>query len=212
VNKLVAVPEDWADRLKRGLTRLEIVASPELEGKILRHMALIREECQRVNLVSSRDRDFLIERHVIPSLQGLKFIENGPSRAICIGSGAGFPGVEVKLFREKMRLTLLEATKKKALFLEKVVSELGLVRVEVQWERAENITEPKYDIALARAVAPMPRLQEIAGPLLKRGGKLIAWKGSRFEEEMRGVKVPRFQVETVFPYAPPQIIVVFRKS
>jgi len=205
------IPENWSDRLKSGLNKLEIVASPEIEAKILQHMALIREECQRMNLVSSRDRDSLIERHVIPSLYGMKFIKNENLRVICIGSGAGFPGVEVKLFRPAIRLTLLEATKKKAIFLEKVVSELSLDSVEVKWERAENITEPKHDIAMARAVAPMVKLQDWVAPLLKKSGKLIAWKGSRFQEEMQAVKIPRFQVESVYPYEPPQIIVVFRK-
>ena len=212
MDKLLAVPGNWSDKLKSGLAKLEIVASPEIEAKIIQHVALIRDECQRVNLVSPRDRDYLIGQHVIPSLQGLKFIEDKKVRAICIGSGAGFPGIEVKLFRNDMELTLLEATKKKALFLEKVVSQLGLEGVDVKWERAENLKEPLYDIAMARAVAPMVKLQEWVAPLLKRGGKLIAWKGSRFKEEMRELKVPRFQVESVYPYEPPKIIVVLRKK
>jgi 16S rRNA (guanine527-N7)-methyltransferase len=212
VDKIQKLAKDLRNILELELAKLGIEASQEEEQKILQHVALIQKECQVMNLVSLKDRGFLIERHVIPSLQGLKYIEDKPLRAICIGSGAGFPGVEVKLFKPNLQLTLLEATKKKTKFLEKVISELGLAGVDVRWERVERLTEIEYDIAMARAVAPIVKLQEWVAPILKKGGKLIAWKGSRFEEEMKEVVNPRFQVETVFPYAPPQIIVVLRKN
>jgi len=172
---------------------------------------MVREESQRVNLVSHGDRDFLIERHVMPSLAALPFVDKAPLRGICIGSGAGFPGAEIKIFRPALRLTLVEATRKKADFLKRVVAELQLEHVEVIWDRAENLASGQFELALARGVAPMARLQEIAAQLLVGGGRLIAWKGSRFPQEMKAVKKPKFELVTVHNYDPPRVLGIFRK-
>ena len=202
---------DWGKRLVSGLKKSGIEAPREMRDRVLLHLALIREECRRINLVSSTDRDFLIERHVLPSLEALAFVEDKPLRAICIGSGAGFPGVEVKIFRPSLEMTLLEATRKKALFLSRVVEELGLNGVSVLWKRAEQMSDESFDVALARGVAPMQKLQGLAAPLLKQGGKLITWKGSRFQEEMKAVRTLKFRVDTIHPYDPPRILVILRK-
>lgn len=202
---------DWGKRLVSGLKKLGIEAPRELRGMVLHHLAMIQEECRRINLVSSTDRDYLIERHVLPSLEALAFVEDEPLRAICIGSGAGFPGVEIKIFRSSLKMTLLEATRKKALFLSRVVEELGLNGVSVLWKRAEQLGGESFDVALARGVAPMPKLQGLAAPLLKQGGRLITWKGSRFQEEMKAIRTPRFRIDTIHPYDAPRILVILRK-
>jgi 16S rRNA (guanine527-N7)-methyltransferase len=211
VDKCIEIPEDWEFKLESGLHWFNIESSPEARKRILRHVALVIEECRRMNLVSQRDREFLIERHVLPSLAALPFVDDIPVRAICIGSGAGFPGVEIKILRPNLQLTLLEATKKKADFLRRVVEDLDLLKMEVIWERAENLHDGNFELALARGVAPMARLQELAAPLLIKGGRLIAWKGSRFSEEMQTVKKAKFEIEKVHEYDPPRILVILRK-
>jgi 16S rRNA (guanine527-N7)-methyltransferase len=211
VDKLLEIPEDWEVRLKSGLRKLAIESSPPIRSKILRHAALVRRECLRMNLVSQRDREFLIERHVLPSLAALPFVDDLPLGAICIGSGAGFPGIDIKIFRPKMELTLLEATKKKADFLRRVVADLRLSGVEVIWNRAESLDRAKFELAFARGVAPMAKLQDLAAPLLEENGKLIAWKGSRFLQEMQALRKPKFEIEKVQEYDPPRILVILRK-
>jgi 16S rRNA (guanine527-N7)-methyltransferase len=211
VNKCLKVPKDWQVKLETGFRRLSIGANSEARSKILLHLGLVKDECRRTNLVSQRDRDFLVERHVMPSLAALPFVDDRPVRAICIGSGAGFPGVEIKIFRPRLQLTLLEATKKKTNFLKCVVKELGLSETKIVWDRAENLHDAGFELAMARGVAPMAKLQELAAPLLIKGGRLIAWKGSRFSEEMQAVRKAKFEIEKVHEYDAPRILVILRK-
>jgi 16S rRNA (guanine527-N7)-methyltransferase len=211
VDKLRDVPGDWRVRLDEGVREVGVSVLPESREKLLKHVAMVREECQRINLVSARDRDFLIERHVVPSLAALEFIRDRRQDVLDIGSGAGFPGVEIALCKPALRMTLLEATRKKAVFLERVVQELEIDNAEVIWDRAENLLEQRFDTVLARGVAPMPKLQDLAAPLLEKGGKLITWKGSRFASEMAAVKRPRFRVEAVRPISPPRNLVILRR-
>lgn len=211
MDKWVEIPKSWGLRLHSGLREIGVESDSALIDQILRHIWAVREESQRINLVSHGDQDFLIERHVLPSLAALPFIEKAPLHAICIGSGAGFPAVDIKIFRPLMTLVMVEATRKKADFLKRVVAELQLKNVDVVWDRAENLAGRQFDLALARGVAPMARLQEIAAPLLVGGGRLIAWKGSRFPQEMRAVKKARFELVTVHQYDPPRVLGILRK-
>src|SRR3970282_2086592 len=108
---------------------------------------------------------------------------------IDIGSGAGFPGVPMKIVRPELRLTLLEANGKRAAFLERLVQRLGLEEVTVVKRRAGGAGPGRdhreaYDLALARAVAPLPVLVEMALPFLRLGGALAAPKGSAARREI----------------------------
>ncbi len=112
------------------------------------------------------------------------------SPAIDIGSGAGFPGVPIKIARPDLRITLLEATGKKARFLEELIADLGLPGVSIVNERAETLAhDPEhreaYALAMARAVAPLRVLLELSLPFLRVGGHLAAVKGSGAEREVR---------------------------
>ncbi len=113
------------------------------------------------------------------------------SDQICldVGSGAGFPGIPIKIVLPESRMTLLEATGKKAAFLRHMVSKLNLANTEVVNARAEEAARlpqhrAKYDVVLARAVAPMSTLAEYCLPFCRIGGRVIAQKGSDIEEEI----------------------------
>jgi len=113
------------------------------------------------------------------------------SGQICldVGSGAGFPGIPIKIMLPESRMTLLEATSKKAGFLQHMVSLLHLSDTKVVNARAESAGHlpehrAKYDVVLARAVAPMPILVEYCLPFCRLGGRLIAQKGANIEEEI----------------------------
>lgn len=153
---------------------------------------LLLEQGSRLNLTSLKDPRAIENRHFAESLALAETLERlGAlgSPAIDIGSGAGFPGLAIKIARPEMQITLLEATEKKARFLNLVVQTLGLTGVEVINRRAEELAREAvhrgaYALALARAVAPLPVLVELGLPFLRLGGCLAAQKGSAASREV----------------------------
>jgi 16S rRNA (guanine527-N7)-methyltransferase len=110
------------------------------------------------------------------------------SRVIDIGTGAGFPGVPLKLLRPDLQMTLLDASGKKTDFLKDALAHMN-VAADVICGRAEELARgplrESFDVALLRAIAMMPMLLELAVPLLKNGGMLAAWKGETFAQELK---------------------------
>lgn len=137
---------------------------------------------KRFNLTAITD-PFLIEsKHFLDSLTCLLAFKPGPGKLIDVGTGAGFPGLPLKIVCPQIRLTLVEATEKKAAFCRHVVDSLGLEKVEVVHARAEDLGQNEqyrgqFQVALARAVAPLPVLLEYLLPLLPMGGRVVAQKG-----------------------------------
>jgi 16S rRNA (guanine527-N7)-methyltransferase len=133
------------------------------------------------NLTAVRTEDGLIVRHLVDALGLLPLIDSMKVRTVVdLGSGAGFPGLVLAICRP-WSLTLLEASRKKSRFHESAISELGLSNVESVWGRAEELGHDvryreSFDVCVARAVAQMPVLAELALPLVRVGGALVAQK------------------------------------
>ncbi len=112
-----------------------------------------------------------------------------PLLCIDVGSGAGFPGIPVKILRPALNLVLLESVHKKVNFLRHILDRLGLTRTEVLWARAEDVGQDahhreRYDLVLARAVADLTVLAEYCLPLCRKGGRWIAQKGADIGSEL----------------------------
>jgi 16S rRNA (guanine527-N7)-methyltransferase len=137
----------------------------------------------RMNLTAVRDPEGVRVKHFLDSLSCLLAIRNTPvKRLVDVGTGAGFPGIPLKILCPDIQLTLVESVAKKTAFLEHIVQVLGLKGVEVLQTRAETMGQTlayreSYDWAVARAVAPLPVLAEYLLPLVKIGGKMLAQKG-----------------------------------
>jgi 16S rRNA (guanine527-N7)-methyltransferase len=138
---------------------------------------------QKFNLTAIRDAESIRVKHFLDSYSCiLAWKNNPPRRMIDVGTGAGFPGVPLKIIYPNMRLTLIESVGKKAAFCKHIVSVLGLENVEVIHTRAEDIGQQpehreQYDWAIARAVANLNVLSEYLIPLVKVGGMALAQKG-----------------------------------
>lgn len=147
---------------------------------------------QRVNLTSIIEPQEIVVKHFLDSLSVyLPLSDLPPNLALIdVGSGAGFPGLPLKIVLPDLHLTLLEATGKKTAFLLHLVEVLGLTGVTVLTARAEEAgrrpdQRERYDVAVARAVAPLPVLAEYTLPLVKVGGRVIVQKGQQPTDEIK---------------------------
>jgi len=136
---------------------------------------------ERHNLTAIIDPVEIEIKHFIDSLTCLQAIDTG-GRLVDVGSGAGFPGIPLKIVRPKLQVTLLEATQKKVEFCRYVIDGLGLSSIVALHGRAEDEAHNPahrgvYQWAVARAVAPLPVLAEYLLPFLRIGGRMIAMKG-----------------------------------
>ena len=138
---------------------------------------------QKFNLTAIRDAEAIRTKHFLDSFSCvLAWKANPPARLVDVGTGAGFPGIPLKILYPNLHVTLVESVGKKAMFCQHVVRVLGLEGIEVIQARAEDIGQnPKhresYDWAVARAVAKLDVLSEYLLPLAKVGGMMLAQKG-----------------------------------
>jgi len=143
----------------------------------------LREWNQRISLTAIRTPDEIRIKHFLDSLSCLLAMRGTPTRQVAdVGSGAGFPGIPLKIACPEMQLTLVESIGKKAAFLKHIVEQLGLEGVQVLPRRVEQLGQDEahrghYDWAVARAVGPLPVVCEYLLPLVKIGGRILAQKG-----------------------------------
>lgn len=149
---------------------------------------------QRFNLTAITDDAGIQIRHFLDSISCLLALEHGERfqgrRVIDVGTGAGFPGIPLKILCPGIKLTLLEATAKKVRFLQHVVNRLGLQDVRMIHGRAEELGQAPdhretYDWAMARAVADLPILLEYLLPMVKIKGRVLAQKGEGAPAEVQ---------------------------
>jgi 16S rRNA (guanine527-N7)-methyltransferase len=158
------------------LTGRHVTALERFEQELL-------EWNKKFNLTAIRDTEGIRTKHFLDSFScSLAWKENPPNRLIDVGTGAGFPGIPLKIIYPSMQLTMVESVGKKASFCRHVVEMLKLQSVNVITARAEEVGQmagqrETYDWAVARAVANLPVLAEYLLPLVQVGGKMLAQKG-----------------------------------
>ena len=149
---------------------------------------------EKFNLTAIRDVDGIHAKHFLDSFScTLAWKDQTPRRLVDVGTGAGFPGIVLKVLYPGMKLTLVESVGKKANFCTHIVQTLGLENVEILTARAEDVGQnsahrEKYDWAVARAVAALPVLSEYLLPLVKVGGGILAQKGESGPSEVQSAE------------------------
>jgi 16S rRNA (guanine527-N7)-methyltransferase len=176
--------------LAEGAAAMGLALTAAQLAQFERYLALLLDWNERLNLTAIRDPAAIQQRHFLDSLSCAAVMGDLKNRKVVdVGAGAGFPGLPLKILVPDMALTLVESTAKKGRFLAAAVEELNLDGVEIVLDRAENIGHlpghrEAYDWVLARAVAPLPTLVEYLLPLCVIGGRILAQKGPKAEEEI----------------------------
>ena len=174
--------EEFINELKK----INIFLTEEQLKKLDIYYHLLVEENQKYNLTAITEASSVYLKHFYDSLTIIKSISLTNQYICDIGTGAGFPGMVLKIVFPNIKIDLLDATAKKCTFLNMVISKLDLKNVSVINARCEDYAKEvreKYDIVTSRAVAPLKHLLEYSIPLLKIGGYFISLK-SNIDEEM----------------------------
>lgn len=157
-------------------------------AQFTRYYELLVETNKVMNLTAITEPEEVAVKHMVDSLLAYEDGMQGKT-LVDVGTGAGFPGVPLKIYCPSLRVTLVDSLGKRLRFLEQVIDELGLKGIRCEHLRAEDAGRSKkhreqYDYVTARAVARLSVLSEYCLPLAKKGGQFIALKGSRFAEEI----------------------------
>ena len=171
--------------LKDGFSELGIDVPAEALEKLIRYADLLRTWNEKMNLTAVCDDFGIATKHFLDSATPLLTGYTG-GKVIDVGTGAGFPGMVLKILKPDLEITLLDSLKKRLVFLEEVAKELDL-NVNLVHMRAEDAGQKmrgQFDTAVSRAVANMSVLSELCIPFLKEGGHFLALKGPLAESEL----------------------------
>ena len=184
---------DTMEKLTLGAMKLGLHLSPEQVGQFQTYYENLTDWNQRINLTAIIEYEEVQIKHFLDSLTiipALRLRVQKILRIIDVGTGAGLPGVPLKIMFPEIELTLLEAKAKKATFLNHLKNALGLNDIEIVPSRAEDMAQQsqyreKFDIVLSRALASLPTLVELTLPFCSVGGCFVAQKKGDIQAEIR---------------------------
>ena len=177
-----------------GIEKIGLEISEEQANQFMKYYEMLIETNKVMNLTAITELDEVIIKHFIDSLLVAKKINvNNFDSLIDVGTGAGFPGIPIKIMFPEIRVVLLDSLNKRLKFLNNVIDELGLESIETVHGRAEDIARKEefreqYDLCVSRAVANLSTLSEYCIPFIAKNGKFISYKSSISSEEIQNAK------------------------
>jgi len=171
------------------LKEINIVLNEEQVEQFYKYMNLLIEWNEKINLTAITKPEEIILKHFVDSLTIAKYIKKEET-LVDMGTGAGFPGIPLKIYKKDLKVTLVDSLNKRIKFLNEVIEQLNLEKIETIHARAEEFGKnkkyrEKFDISTSRAVANLSTLSEYLIPLVKVNGKVISMKGQEVQEEVK---------------------------
>ena len=178
--------EAWQAGLGPGLAALGLSLPAESTARLLEFVELLQRWNQAYNLTAVRDPAEMLTKHLLDSLAVLPYVSRGPVEDV--GAGAGLPGIPLAIARPDLRFTLLDSNGKKTRFMVQAAASLKLHNVEVVQARVEGYRPPvPFATVLSRAFASLGEFVRLAGAGCAPGGRLLAMKGARPEQELTDI-------------------------
>ena len=200
--------------LNNKINKLNIEINKEKEMKFIRFYQLLIEWNGKMNLTGITDFEEVVEKHFVDSLSIVKVTDlKKINNLVDIGTGAGFPGIPIKIMFPHVKVTLLDSLNKRIQFLNTVIEELGLHEIETLHGRAEDFAKKKeyreqYDLCVSRAVANLSTLSEYCIPFVREGGAFISYKAGdskkEIEESRKAVKILGGKIQSVHEFQLPE--------
>lgn len=174
------------DKFEIELKKIGVCLDETMKKQLNSYFDLLVEWNQKMNLTAITEKKQVYLKHFYDSATIVKVVDLKEIKTLCdIGTGAGFPGLVLKILFPHLQVTLVDALQKRTLFLKEVIKRLGLSDIEVVHERAEEYAQKNrevFDVVTARAVSALPILLEYAVPIVKIGGYFVPLKGNIAQE------------------------------
>lgn len=185
---------------EKDLAVFDLILEEEKKEKFIKYYELLVEWNEKINLTAITEFDEVLKKHFLDSLSFVKVLDLLDKRKslndwkmIDVGTGAGFPGIPLKILYDEAEITLLDSLNKRIHFLDEIIHALDLEKITTVHGRAEDLAKPnqlreKFDFCVSRAVANLSVLSEYCIPFVKKGGYFVAYKSDKTEEEMKNAK------------------------
>lgn len=198
------------EKFRQGLENLKLELTEKQIEQFLKYYEMLVEKNKVMNLTAITEYDEVIEKHFLDSISLCQVYDlSKPVKILDMGTGAGFPGVPLKIAFPEVEITLADSLNKRIKFLDEVIEELGLQKVTTIHARAEELARNKehrenYDLVVSRAVANLSTLGEYCIPFVKMSGNFISYKSGEIEEEVnaasKAIKILGGQIKDIYKF------------